>query len=495
MVETASAKRSATYRSGASGCDVGLFRDAERVADEGEQKKIAEWARGSQSSERLKAMWTLAKADPAVSPEELDTDPMLLNVENGTIEFRNGALRPHRPEDLITKLAPVEFDPAAQAPRFYKFLKQILVGEELIAFVQRFLGYSLTGSTKERSSLAVLHGVGKNGKSTLVELFQDLMGDYSSVAHPNTIMRQSFSDSTAQYQLAELKGARFVSVSETKRGVELEEAVVKQITGSDTISARAPYGKPFTYRPQFKLWLSTNHKPEITDGSEAIWDRMRLIPFTQRFDGKKADPKLPEKLREELPGVLAWAVRGCVEWGPNGLGTSAAVESATAEYRAETDVVERFFEDECEFGPEKRVTRTALFEAWERWCDAEGEDAGKQTGFTQTMRERGVVKGFREGKVEKVRGWHSVGLTTGPSETESVPHEESAYLKEKETPVVNRRVHFSENRQNLSAIPPTQGKFGKNTEKVSPSAKSVPQGLKWEIDGVEWEYITEEESE
>src|SRR5215211_1379405 len=247
MVETASAKRSGTYRSGVSGCDVGLFRDAERVADEGEQKKIAEWARGSQSSERLKAMWTLAKADPAVSPEELDTDPMLLNVENGTIEFRNGALRPHRPEDLITKLAPIEFDPAAQAPRFYKFLKQILVGEELIAFVQRFLGYSRTGSTKERSSLAVLHGVGKNGKSTLVELFQDLMGDYSSVAHPNTIMRQSFSDSTAQYQLAELKGARFVSVSETKRGVELEEAVVKQITGSDTISAPAPYGKPFIY--------------------------------------------------------------------------------------------------------------------------------------------------------------------------------------------------------------------------------------------------------
>jgi putative DNA primase/helicase len=248
MVETASAKRSATYRSGASGCDVGLFRDAERVADEGEQKKIAEWARGSQSSERLKAMWTLAKADLAVSPEELDTDPMLLNVENGTIELRNGALRPHRPEDLITKLAPVEFDPAAQAPRFYKFLKQILVEEELIAFVQRFLGYSLTGSTKERT-LAVLHGVGKNGESTLVELFQDLLGDYSGVAHPNVIMQQKYSDATGQYALAELKGSRFVSISETKRGVELEEATVKQITGNDTISARAPYGRPFTYRP------------------------------------------------------------------------------------------------------------------------------------------------------------------------------------------------------------------------------------------------------
>jgi hypothetical protein len=215
-----------------------IFRDAERVADEDEQKKIAEWAIRSQSLERLKAMWTLAKADLALSPEELDTAPMLLNVENGTIDLRTGSLRPHRAEDLITKLAPVEFDVTAEAPTFEGFLKQVLVEDELIAFVQRFLGYSLTGATEERA-LAVLHGVGKNGKSTLVELFQDLLGDYSTVAHPDTLMKQRFSDSTAQYQLAELKGARFVGVSETKRGVELEEATVKQITGSDTISARA----------------------------------------------------------------------------------------------------------------------------------------------------------------------------------------------------------------------------------------------------------------
>ena len=151
----------------------------------------------------------------------------------------------------------------------------------------------------------MLHGVGKNAKSTLVEVFQDLMGDYSTTTNPDVVMRHRNGDATAQYALAELKGMRLVSVSETKRGVELEEATVKQITGNDTISARAPFGRPFTYRPQFTLWLSTNHKPEIPDGSEAIWDRMRLIPFTQRFDGKKADPKLPDKLREELSGVLA----------------------------------------------------------------------------------------------------------------------------------------------------------------------------------------------
>jgi putative DNA primase/helicase len=498
MVETASAKRSATYRSGASGCDVGLFRDAERVADEGEQKKIAEWARGSQSLERLKAMWTLAKADLAVSPEELDTDPMLLNVENGTIELRNGALWPHRPEDLITKLAPVEFDPAAQAPRFYKFLKQILVEEELIAFVQRFLGYSLTGSTKERS-LAVLHGVGKNGKSTLVELFQDLMGDYSSVAHPNTIMRQSFSDATAQYQLAELKGARFVSVSETKRGVELEEAVVKQITGSDTISARAPYGKPFTYRPQFKLWLSTNHKPEIPDGSEAIWDRMRLIPFTQRFeDGKGADTKLPDKLREELAGVLAWAVRGCVEWDQHGLGSAAAVERATSAYRAETDIIDRFFEDACVFGPEYSVSKKDLFESYDAWCLENGEGALTQNMFTRVMGERGVVRNFEEVKVRGNRTWKGIGLQKSapqPPSPGKVPPDKSPA----NVGVVQEEGALSEDFQNFSTEPPTREGFSKNGQKVPPESKSAPRvvttPLRWEEDGVEWEYVIEEESE
>jgi putative DNA primase/helicase len=173
--------------------------------------------------------------------------------------------------------------------------------------VQRYLGYSLTGSTKERA-MAVLHGVGKNGKSTLVELFQDLLGDYSEAANPNTIMQQRYGDATVQYQLAELVGKRFVGMAETKREVQLEESVVKQITGNDTISACSPYGRPFGYRPQFKIWFSTNHKPQIPDGSEAIWDRIKLIPFTKRFEGAKADTGLPEKLREELPGVLAWAV-------------------------------------------------------------------------------------------------------------------------------------------------------------------------------------------
>jgi putative DNA primase/helicase len=386
-----------------------IFREAERTSDSEEQSEISKWAMRSQSVERVKAMVYFAKFQLQVRTDELDSDPYLLNVQNGTIDLKTGELRPHRQEDLITKLAPVEFDTAAKAPRFTKFLRQILVEEELIAFVQRFLGYSLTGSAKERA-MAVLHGVGKNGTSTLEELFQDLLGDYAGTTKPETVMQQR-EGQTKDYHLAELVGVRFLGVSEPKRGAELDEATVKQITGGDTVSARPIYGKPFTYRPQFKLWLSTNHKPEIPDGSEAIWDRLRLIPFTQRFeDGKGADTKLPEKLREELPGVLTWAVRGCVEWHEHGLGTSAAVEAATAAYRSETDVIDRFFSDVCVFGPKQEVGKKALYEAWESWCIDEGADAGSQVKFTRVMAERGVVRGFAEAKVRGTRLWRGIGL-------------------------------------------------------------------------------------
>ena len=200
--------------------------------------------------------------DEVCSPEELDTDPMLLNVENGTINLKTGALRMHRPEDLITKLAPVEFDVTAASPTFDRFLKQVLVDKELIAFVQRYLGYSLTGLTKERA-MAVLHGVGKNGKSTLVELFIDLLGNYSATADPNTLMQQRYNDATSRYQLADLTGVRFVGMSETKRDVKLEESVVKQVTGTTpSAPARRTAGRSPTARssrsgcPRTTSWIS-----------------------------------------------------------------------------------------------------------------------------------------------------------------------------------------------------------------------------------------------
>jgi putative DNA primase/helicase len=471
-----------------------IFRDAERVADEDEQKKIAEWARRSQSLEHLKAMWTLAKADLAVSPEELDTDPMLLNVENGTVDLRTGSLRPHLPEDLITKLAPVEFDPVAEVSRFMKFLKQTLVDAKLIAFVERFLGYSLTDSTKERA-LSVLHGVGKNGKSTLVELFLDLMGDYAATTKPPTLMQERYGEASKDYHLAELAGVRFLAVSETKRGAELDEATVKQITGGDTISARSPYGKPFTYRPQFTIWLSTNHKPEIPDGSEAIWDRLHLIPFLKRFEGKKADPGLAEKLREELPGVLAWAVRGCVEWVDHALGSAAAVEAATAAYRAETDVLEEFFQDRCYFYPEAIVSISDLYETWERWCDETGEDAGGKRTFAREVRERGVVKNVTDANVDRnTRGFAGISVSP-PRQSPDKSPANVRVVKASETGDREKSKLFSE--------PPRVEKFVENDDFQSPVSGQVSRppseddylegSETFEEDGLTIEYIRESE--
>jgi putative DNA primase/helicase len=481
-----------------------IHAEASCEIDQERQKRIASHAMKSQKRANLDSMIAIARRYLTVTSDDLDTDPMLLNVNNGTIDLRTGSLRDHNPEDLITKLAPVDFDPAARAPRFQRFLKQTLVEDELIAFMRRFMGYSLTGLTEERV-LAVLYGIGKNGKSTLIELFQDLMGDYSDVAHPNTIMFTRHGDNNTMYQLAELDGVRFLSMSETKRGVELEEATVKQITGSDTISARAPAGRPFTYRPAFKIWMSTNHKPEIPDGSEAIWDRMRLIPFTQRFDGKDADPKLSQKLREELPGILAWAVLGCVEWGQEGLGTSAAVEKATAEYRAETDVIDRFFGDVCEFGPDLSVTRKGLFEAWENWCAQEGEDPGKQTGFTRVMGERGVVKNFKEGKSHGTRVWRGIGLQESDPETpptgKVTPSEKPLTYAEnvdQEGGGENQGGHFSSDLSKGTKNTAHEETLMKNDEKVTPLPQSDPDVLttphSWTVNGLKINYMPGERS-
>jgi len=360
------------------------------------------------------------------------------------------------------------------------------------------MDYSLTGSTKERT-MAVLHGVGKNGKSTLVEPFQDLLGDYSAVANPNTLMQQKNGDATVQYQLAELTGARFVGISETKRDVQLEESVVKQITGNDTISARSPYGKPFGYRPQFKIWMSTNHKPEIPDGSEAIWDRMRLIPFTQRFEGKKADADLPEKLREELPGVLAWAIRGCVEWvSQGGLGSSEAVDRATAAYRAETDTLEQFFQDRCYFYPEARVKRSELSEAWEEWCDEQGENPGSKKDFTGKMRETGGVKNFGERKIGGT--WYWIGISMIQNAPGNTPNEDDAptqkYCKQGGSETLLG--HDLENSENSSGNRIRVGDFSQNDEMVPQVPQRAPRAvtspLSWETeDGLEIEYMPEGE--
>jgi putative DNA primase/helicase len=281
-----------------------IYREAAAAEDEKERKALAAHAKSSEAEARIRAMLELAKSEVPVFSEQLDARPWFLNVQNGTIDLRRGALRPHHREDLITKLAPVEYRQDAEAPRFLRYLAEVFAGDEqLIAFVRRFAGYSLTGSTEERV-FAILHGTGKNGKTTLVELLRDVLGDYAANTSAETILSQR--NEGINNDVAALKGARFVSAAEVEQDRRLAESKVKNLTGTDTVTARFLYSEPFEFRPEFKLWLSTNNKPVIRGTDDAIWDRIRLIPFEQRFAGGRGDPKLPGKLREER--ARAWGI-------------------------------------------------------------------------------------------------------------------------------------------------------------------------------------------
>lgn len=369
-----------------------IYAEASNEPDDAKRKALVDHARRSESRPRVEAMMALARSRPGapVSPDDLDADPRLLNAQNGTIDLQSGELREHRREDLITKIVTIEYGPDAQAPRFERFLTEIFDGDEdVIGFVRRFAGYSLTGSTEERC-FAILHGRGKNGKSTLVELLQDVMGDYATTTDTETVLAKRYQG--VGNDVAALKGARFIATAEVEQGRALAESKVKHLTGSDTVTARFLYGEPFSFKPEFKLWLSTNNKPIIKGTDDAIWDRIRLVPFDQRFEGAARDTSLPEKLRAEMPGVLAWMVRGCIEWQRDELGEPEKVVAATEVYRAEMDTLAGFVDECCIVQPDVWCKFGDLYAAYTRWCEESNERPEKKRRFADSLTERGFER-------------------------------------------------------------------------------------------------------
>jgi putative DNA primase/helicase len=349
------------------------------------EQQVFAHVRHSRSDAGIRAMLNLAASESSIPilPEQLDSDPWLLNTPNGTIDLQTGNLREHRRTDLITKLVPVAYDPRATCPRFEAFLDQIMGGDTaLVRFLKRAVGYSLTGDVRERVVL-ILHGGGRNGKTTLLEVIRALLGDYAMCTPAETLLVQRHEG--PRNDVARLKGARFVSASETGDGRRLAEALLKGLTGGDPVPARFLYGEYFEYQPQFKLWLATNHRPEVRGTDNAIWDRIKLVPFGVRFWDPDQDGPAPDgaplvdkglraRLLAELPGILNWAVEGCLEWQREGLGTPPVVKAATAEYRAELDPVGRFLDECCQCSPSARVTVKGLYEAFRSHCLSAGED-------------------------------------------------------------------------------------------------------------------------
>jgi putative DNA primase/helicase len=348
---------------------------AEAVYGESSEKHAAR----SESRAGIESMVVLAQTEPGipVRPDDLDGAPWSLNVLNGTLDLRSGKLRDHHREDLLTKLAPVTYEPKAKCPTWLGFLDRVVAGDkDLVRFLQRAIGYSLTGSAREQC-LFILYGTGANGKSTFLGTISQLLGEYASSTPTETLLVKTGGGGIPN-DVARLKGARFVSAIEAEDGRRLAEALIKQMTGGDTMTARFLYGEFFEFLPEFKIFLAVNHKPLIRNTDHAIWRRIRLIPFTVTIPEAERDKDLPEKLRRELPGILTWAVQGCLDWQREGLGMPAAVQRATAEYRAEMDVLDQFLAERCEVAASPadarrlRVRVGRLYEAYERWCDAAG---------------------------------------------------------------------------------------------------------------------------
>lgn len=394
-------------------------------------KETAKWAIRSESSERIRAMIALAESEPGIgiSPDALDTNGWLLNVQNGTLDLRTAELRPHNRDDLLTKLAPVTYSPSATCPTWIAFLERIMGGNsELIAYLQRASGYSLTARVSEQC-LFFLYGGGSNGKSTFVGLLQTLLGDYAHQA-PSDLLLAKRGDSSHPTELAALFGMRLVATVEVDDGRRMAESMLKQITGGDLISARRMREDFWTFAPSHKIFLIANHKPVIKGTDQGIWRRIHLVPFDVTIGEAEKDVNLPDKLSAELPGILAWCVRGCLGWQRlKGLKMPVSVSSATAAYRGEMDVLAGFISDCCVVQVNSTAKARDLFAAYTKWCDESGERAETQRAFGSRLSERGFKRDRGTGNVNV---WHGIGVldTSGqPPPTQSrIPETASELL-------------------------------------------------------------------
>jgi putative DNA primase/helicase len=334
------------------------------------RKAMVTWARHTSSAGGIHNMLAMAKSDLAVGPEELDTDPWLFNLLNGTLDLRTGRLREHRREDFITKVAPVAFDPDAECPRWRGFLATTFASDdELIGYLRRLVGYCLTGVTEEHI-LPFLHGDGANGKSTFCETVLRLLGpDYAMKAAPDLLMTKR--GESHPTERADLFGKRFVACVETEEGRRMAEALTKELTGGDRVRARRMREDFWEFTPTHHVWLVGNHKPAVVGTDHGIWRRIKLIPFQVVIPEAQQDKKLGAKLAGELPGILNWALAGCLEWQRGGMREPAVVRAATGEYSAEMDQVGRFLDEHCDRGPQFLAGATELYQAFrEAYPDA-----------------------------------------------------------------------------------------------------------------------------
>ena len=378
--------------------------EVEQAAGLTDAQNLQKWSVTSESNSKTMAMLDMASKHPSLvtKASSFDKQKMKLNCLNGIVDLETGQLDERTSDDLYTKVITTNFNLQAKCPNFDKFIKEVFGGDgELISWIQRAFGYSLTGSVQEQV-LFICYGTGANGKSTLLETISKILGDYSTNADFEMFLSNQKSDVRVMEAVGELKGIRLAIASEVDASKRFNESLVKRLTGGDTLRGTKLHMGAFQFEPQHKLWFLCNHIPFARDGSHGFWRRIKVIPFAQQFQGSSLDSALPDKLWAEREGILAWMIRGAAVWSnelqktnaTTGLGPCKAIDQSIEEYRYDNDLSARFIE-EClvrgdDFGS---VGARELYYAYQRWwSDNSDEDTPSEGIFSRRMEERGLKK-------------------------------------------------------------------------------------------------------
>jgi len=384
-----------------------IYSEATKAGDEEQRKALAKWAMRSEGKVFIQHMIALATSEPGilVLTDDLDADPWSLNVLNGTINLRTGALRPHRREDLITKLAPVEYDPDARSDVFDRFLQHALPDPDTRRYTQKAAGLMLLGQAGADKTF-IVYGPTRTGKGTFQDALAAALGDYAMTAGLGDFEQRDRARGP-QPEIVRLRGARAVFVYETSRRLKLSASLLKSVAGSDPITVRDLYAKPITFLPQFTLLIATNHRPKIPDDDDALWERIVELPFRAQIPSEERDPAVRAELRDPKASgaaVLAWAVNGCLAYQAEGLTAPQIVEHATQEYREEMNPIGEFINECCVLGEGLWASSAELRREYQFWCKENGITP-LRSEFAKRLRARGCIPD----RTSKVRGWRGIG--------------------------------------------------------------------------------------
>jgi putative DNA primase/helicase len=384
----------------------GLYDEAGKLADYRERMEVEKYAMQSESTRRRKAFIEAATwiTELNVSTDDLDKDPWLLNVQNGTFDLGTGKLLPHDQKHLITKIINTDYIPDAQCPVWNRFIREIMnCDADLMRFVQAAAGWAASGDISEQT-MFILYGSGANGKSTFLNTLSYVLGNYSMSTQTETFMKRG--NDQLSNDIARLRGARFVTTAEGDQGRRLSEPIIKQITGNDLMTARFLYGEYFSFIPTFKIFMATNHKPVIKGTDHGIWRRIKLIPFTNIIPAEKQDKHLEEKLKAESSGILNWLLEGFEIWREKGLAAPEIVTTATDEYRSEMDAIGNFLKERCVQGGGYSIRSRELFKNYQDWCDENNERAVNERFFGLRLKELKI----QQKRMTEGRFWLNIAI-------------------------------------------------------------------------------------